>query len=300
VHEHHTPGSRHKNRLWAVLALTACFLLVEVAGALATGSLSLLADAAHMLVDTGGLLMSLLAVWFAERPATPAKTYGYYRVEILAALVNGVVLCVLAAGILFKAYERLWQPPDVPGAPILVVAALGLAVNLAGVGLLRSGAGESLNVRGAYLEVLGDAASSAAVIVAGAVILLTGWTIADPLASGAIALFILPRTWTLLRQAVNVLLEGAPPHLDVPEIEAALCAAAGVRRVHDLHVWTLTSGREAMSAHVVVRPDTPADRILDELHVILHARFGIDHTTIQVESEPASLIQITPPRVTGG
>ena len=300
MHEHHTPGSRHKNRLWAVLALTACFLLVEVAGALATGSLSLLADAAHMLVDTGGLLMSLLAVWFAERPATPAKTYGYYRVEILAALVNGVVLCVLAAGILFKAYERLWQPPDVPGAPILVVAALGLAVNLAGVGLLRSGAGESLNVRGAYLEVLGDAASSAAVIVAGAIILLTGWTIADPLASGAIALFILPRTWTLLRQAVNVLLEGAPPHLDVPEIEAALCAAAGVRRVHDLHVWTLTSGREAMSAHVVVRPDTPADRILDELHVILHARFGIDHTTIQVESEPASLIQITPPRVAGG
>jgi cobalt-zinc-cadmium efflux system protein len=299
VHEHHTPGSRHKNRLWAVLALTACFLLVEVAGALATGSLSLLADAAHMLVDTGGLLMSLLAVWFAERPATPAKTYGYYRVEILAALVNGVVLCVLAAGILFKAYERLWQPPDVPGAPILVVAALGLAVNLVGVGLLRSGAGESLNVRGAYLEVLGDAASSAAVILAGAVILLTGWTVADPLASGAIALFILPRTWTLLRHAVNVLLEGAPPHLDVPEIEAALCAAAGVRRVHDLHVWTLTSGREAMSAHVVVRPDTPADRILDELHVILHARFGIDHTTIQVESEPASLIQITPPRVAG-
>jgi cobalt-zinc-cadmium efflux system protein len=173
-------------------------------------------------------------------------------------------------------------------------------VNLAGVGLLRAGAGESLNVRGAYLEVLGDAASSAAVIVAGAIILLTGWTIADPLASGAIALFILPRTWTLLRQAVNVLLEGAPPHLDVPEIEAALCAAAGVRRVHDLHVWTLTSGREAMSAHVVVGPDAPADRILDQLHVILHARFGIDHTTIQVESEPASLIQISPPRVAGG
>jgi cobalt-zinc-cadmium efflux system protein len=297
VHERHTPGSRHKSRLWAVLALTACFLLVEVSVALATGSLSLLADAAHMLVDTGGLLMSLLAVWFAERPATPAKTYGYYRVEILAALVNGVVLCLLAAGILVKAYERLWRPPDVPGAPILIVAALGLAVNLAGVGLLRSGAGESLNVRGAYLEVLGDAASSAAVIVAGAVILLTGWTIADPLASGAIAVFILPRTWTLLRHAVNVLLEGAPAHLDVPEIEAALCATAGVRRVHDLHVWTLTSGREAMSAHVVVGPDTPADRILDELHVVLHARFGIDHTTIQVETEPSPLIQITPPRV---
>jgi len=297
VHERHTSSSRHKSRLWTVLVLTSCFLLAEVAVALATGSLSLLADAAHMLVDTGGLLMSLLAVWFAERPATPAKTYGYYRVEILAALVNGVVLCLLAAGIVVKAYERLWRPPDVAGGPILVVALLGLVVNLASVGLLRSGAGESLNVRSAYLEVLGDAASSAAVIVAGAVILLTGWTVADPLASLAIALFILPRTWTLLRHAVNVLLEGAPPHLDVPEIEAALCSHAGVRRVHDLHVWTLTSGREAMSAHVVVGPDTAAANILDELHVILHTRFGIDHTTIQVETEPAeTLIQITPPR----
>ncbi len=296
MHPGHTPSFRHKSRLWGVFALTSGFLVVEVVVALSTGSLSLLADAAHMVVDAGGLLMSLLAVWFAERPATPAKTYGYYRVEILAALVNGVVLCLLAVGILIEAYERLWQPPRVPGAPMLVVAALGLAVNLIGMSLLRSGAGESLNVRGAYLEVLGDAASSAAVIVAGAVILFTGWTIADPLASGAIALLILPRTWTLLRQAVNVLLEGAPPHLDVTEIEAALCAASGVRRIHDLHVWTLTSGREAMSVHVVAGPDTPADKILDDLHVILHARFGIDHTTIQVETEPTPLIQITSPR----
>jgi cobalt-zinc-cadmium efflux system protein len=296
VHARHTHASRHKNRLWTVFALTAGFLVAEVAAALSTGSLSLLADAAHMLVDAGGLLMSLLAVWFAERPATPAKTYGYYRVEILVALVNGVVLCLLAVGILIKAYERLWQPPHVPGAPMLIVAVLGLGVNLAGMRLLRTGAGESLNVRGAYLEVLGDAASSGAVIVAGAVILATGWTIADPLASAAIALLILPRTWTLLRQAVNVLLEGAPAHLDVPEIESALCAVAGVRRVHDLHVWTLTSGREAMSAHVVVEPHTPPARILDALHVLLHARFGIDHTTIQVETEPSPLIQISAPR----
>jgi cobalt-zinc-cadmium efflux system protein len=293
VHPGHTPSSRHKTRLWVVFGLTSCFLAVEVVAAFATGSLSLLADAAHMLVDTGGLLMSLLAVWFAERPATPAKTYGYYRVEILAALVNGVVLCLLAVGILIKAYERLWAPPHVPAVPILLVAALGLTVNLVGIGLLRSGAGESLNVRGAYLEVLGDAASSAAVIVAGAVIWTTGWSIADPLASLAIALLILPRTWTLLRQAVNVLLEGAPAHLDVGEIESALCAAPGVRRVHDLHVWTLTSGREAMSAHVVVAPDAPAERILEDLHVILHARFGIDHTTIQVETEPSRLLRIT-------
>jgi cobalt-zinc-cadmium efflux system protein len=293
VHPGHTPSSRHKNRLWVVFGLTSCFLAVEVIAALATGSLSLLADAAHMLVDTGGLLMSILAVWFAERPATPAKTYGYYRVEILAALVNGVVLCLLSVGILIKAYERLWAPPHVPAVPILVVAALGLVVNLVGIGLLRSGAHESLNVRGAYLEVLGDAASSAAVIVAGAVIWATGWAIADPLASLAIALLILPRTWTLLRQAVNVLLEAAPPHLDVSEIESALCAAAGVQRVHDLHVWTLTSGREAMSAHVVVAADAAKDRILEDLHVILHARFGIDHTTLQVETEPTRLLRIT-------
>jgi cobalt-zinc-cadmium efflux system protein len=289
----HTPSSRHKNRLWVVFGLTSCFLAVEVVAAFATGSLSLLADAAHMLVDAGGLLMSLLAVWFAERPATPAKTYGYYRVEILAALVNGVVLCLVSVGILIKAYERLWAPPHVPAVPILVVAALGLVVNLVGIGLLRSGSHESLNVRGAYLEVLGDAASSAAVIVAAAVIWATGWAIADPLASLAIALLILPRTWTLLRQAVNVLLEAAPPHLDVSEIESALCAASGVQRVHDLHVWTLTSGREAMSAHVVVAPDAAKDRILEDLHVILHARFGIDHTTIQVETEPARLLRIT-------
>jgi len=292
----HIASSRRKSRLGAVFALTSCFLVVEVGAALATGSLSLLADAAHMLVDAGALLMSLLAVWFADRPATPAKTYGYYRVEILAALVNGVVLCLLAAGIVVTAYERLWQPPHVPGGPMLVVAVLGLAVNLISLGLLRPGAGESLNVRSAYLEVLGDAASSAAVIVAGGVILLTGWTVADPLASGAIALFILPRTWSLLRQAVNVLLEGAPPHLDVTEIEAALRAAAGIRHVHDLHVWTLTSGRDAMSVHVVVGPDTPADKLLDALHVLLHTRFGIDHTTIQVEPEPSALIQITSPR----
>lgn len=294
MHERHTHGSLHKRRLLAVFGLTAGFLVVEAAAGLWTGSLSLLADAIHMLVDAGGVLLSLLAVWFAERPATPAKTYGYYRVEILAALVNGVVLCVMAIAILVATYERMWQPPHVPGGPILAVAFLGLVVNLASLWLLHAGAHESLNVRSAYLEVLGDAVSSGVVIVAGAVILLTGWMWADPVAGALIALFILPRTWALLRQAVNILLEGAPPHLDVREIEDAMAAAPAVRRVHDLHVWTLTSGREAMSAHVVVEAGAPSDRILGDLHLILHARFGIDHTTIQIETEPAPLIQITP------
>jgi cobalt-zinc-cadmium efflux system protein len=294
VHPRHTHASRHKHRLQAVLGLTGSFLVVELGVALWSGSLALLADAFHMLVDTGAVLLSLAAVWFAERPPTAEKTYGYYRVEILAAVVNGVVLCVLALGILWQAWGRLGAPVPVPGAPMLAVAALGLGVNLVSLRLLHAGAQASLTVRSAYLEVLGDAASSAAVIVAGGIILVTGWHPADPLAGIAIALLILGRTWALLGQAVNILLEGVPPHLSVIEIEEAMAAVAGVRRVHDLHVWTLTSGREAMSAHVVVEPGAPADRILHELHVALHTRFGIDHTTIQIETDPGAWVQITP------
>jgi cobalt-zinc-cadmium efflux system protein len=294
VTPHPTGGGRHTPRLWAALGLTGTFLLVEAAVGLLTGSLALLADAAHMLVDTAGLALSLLAVWFAGRPATLEKTYGYYRAEILAALVNGVVLCVLAIAILATAYERLWSPPPVPGMPVLAVAVLGLGVNLAGAAILHAGARESLNVRSAYLELWGDALSSLAVIAAGAIMVWTGWHLADPLASAAVALVILPRTWVLLSHAVNILMEGTPAHLDVAQIEAEMCQVRGVRRVHDLHVWTLTSGRDALSAHVVVAPDAAGDVTLDALHVLLHARFGIDHTTIQLETEPG-LIQINRP-----
>jgi cobalt-zinc-cadmium efflux system protein len=294
VHHRHTHSSRHKHRLWVVFALSATFMAVQVVVGWWTNSLALLADAAHLFVDAAAVGLSLLAIWFAERPATAEKTYGYYRVEILAALVNGVVLCVLAIAILVEAWERLRVPHEVSAGPVLVVAAAGLGVNLLAAWLLHAGAGESLNVRGAYLEVLGDALSSVAVIVAAAVILVTGWTPADALASAAIGFLILPRTFALLKQAVNVLLEGVPAHLDLAEIEAALRSAQGVKRVHDLHVWTLTSGREAMSAHVEVEAGTPADRILDELHLVLHTRFGIDHTTIQVETEAPALLQITP------
>ena len=277
-----------------VFALSASFMVVQVVVGWWTNSLALLADAAHLFVDAAGVGLSLFAVWFAERPATAEKTYGYYRVEILAALVNGVVLCVLAIAILVEAWDRVRVPHAVSAGPVLVVAVAGLGVNLLAAWLLHAGAGESLNVRGAYLEVLGDALSSAAVIVAAAVILVTGWTTADALASAAIGFLILPRTFALLKQAVNVLLEGVPAHLDLGEIETALRGVPGVKRVHDLHVWTLTSGREAMSVHVEVEPGTPPDRILDELHVVLHARFGIDHTTIQVETSAPSLLQITP------
>jgi cobalt-zinc-cadmium efflux system protein len=277
-----------------VFALSASFMVVQVVVGWWTNSLALLADAAHLFVDAAGVGLSLLAVWFAERPATAEKTYGYYRVEILAALVNGVVLCVLAIAILVEAWERLRVRHEVSAGPVLVVSVAALGVNLLAAWLLHPGADESLNVRGVYLEVLGDALSSVAVIVAAAVMLATSWTAADALASAAIGLLILPRTFALLKQAVNILLEGVPPHLDLREIDSALLGVAGVRRVHDLHVWTLTSGREAMSAHVVVEPGTPAERTLDELHVILHAHFGIDHTTIQIETEAPPLVQITP------
>ena len=293
VHAHReTAAARSRGALVAVVVLTGSYMLVEIVGALATGSLALFADAAHMLTDVGGLGLALFAIWIASRPPTPAKTYGYYRAEILAALVNALVLLVVAGGILVEAYERLVRPRGVLGGPMLAIGALGLVVNLVGAWLLHRDAEASLNVRAAYLEILADALSSLGVLVAAAVVLLTGWTPADALVSGGIALVIVPRTWRLLRQAVNVLLEGVPAHLDLSAIEEAMTHVAGVRRVHDLHVWTLTSGREAMSAHVVVDDLRESERLLEALHAVLHARFGIDHTTIQIETEPPAVLQI--------
>jgi cobalt-zinc-cadmium efflux system protein len=296
AHSHRqTAAARSRGRLSATLALTCGFLVVEVAGALWSGSLALLADAGHMLADAAGLGLALFAIWVAGRPPTPAKTYGYYRAEILAALVNAIVLLAVAAGILLETYRRVLAPPDILGGPMLAVAAVGLAVNLACAFLLHGDAASSLNVRAAYLDVLGDALSSLGVVIAAAVVIATGWTLADPLVSGAIALVIVPRTWRLLRQAVNVLLEGTPAHLDLHEIEEAMRLVPGVRRVHDLHVWTLTSGREAMSAHVVVDDVRESERLLETLHAVLHARFGIDHTTIQLETEPPVVLRIQGP-----
>ena len=293
VHAHReTAAARSRGALVAALALTGSYMLVEVAGAVLTGSLALLADAAHMLTDVGGLALALFAIWVAARPPTPAKTYGYYRAEILAALVNALVLLAVAGGILFEAYGRLLHPRGVLGAPMLAIGALGLVVNLVGVWLLHRDAAASLNVRAAYFEILADAVSSLGVLVAAGIVLVTGWMLADALVSVGIALFIVPRTWGLLRQAVNVLLEGVPAHLDLAAIESGMTRVAGVRRVHDLHVWTLTSGREAMSAHVVVDDVRESERLLEALHAVLHAQFGIDHTTIQIEMEPPAVLQI--------
>jgi cobalt-zinc-cadmium efflux system protein len=278
-----TAGARHQRRLAWTLALTGSFLLVEVAGGLWTGSLALLADAGHMLTDVGAIALSLFAVRLAQRPPSPLHTYGFLRVEILAALVTGLVLLVMAGAILLEAWHRLWAPPEVQGGIMLAVAVGGLAVNLAAMRLLHEGAAESLNLRGAYLEVLGDALASLAVIAAAVIIQTTGLGVADPIASGLIGLFIVPRTVGLIRQAVHVLMEGVPAHVDLREVERALAGVPGVKAVHDLHVWTLTSGRDAMSAHVVVTDAAPADGVTRALHEVVHERFGIDHATIQLE-----------------
>lgn len=287
-----TAARSSRGQLSLTLALTGGFFVVEVIGAWLTGSLALAADAGHMLTDVAGLALALFAIWIASRPPTPAKTFGYYRVEILAALVNALLLLVVAGGILVEAYRRILAPREVLGVPMMAIAAVGLGVNLVGAWLLHRDAARSLNVRAAYMEVLADALSSVGVLAAGVCVTATGWSVIDPLMSAAIAIFIVPRTWRLLRQAVNVLLEGTPPHLDLDEIEQAMVGVRGVRRVHDLHVWTLTSGREAMSAHVVVEDLRESERLLDALHTVLHARFGIDHTTVQLETERPAVLRI--------
>jgi cobalt-zinc-cadmium efflux system protein len=298
VHKRGTAAGRHFGRLVWALALTTTFLVVEVIGGVWTGSLALLADAGHMLTDVGGLVLSLVAVWFAQRPPSASNTYGYYRMEILAALANGLVLFGVAAVILYEAYRRIWALPEILAGPMLLIAVLGLAVNLVGMWLLHHGAGESLNLRGAYLEVLGDALGSIGVILAAVIIQTTGFTLADPIISAGIGLFILPRTWGLMRQAVHVLMEGVPPHLHPPTIEHAMQASHGVRAVHDLHVWTLTSGRDALSAHVRVDDLADGRHVLGDLQQVLHDRFGIEHVTIQLESDEP-LLQIGPPPASG-
>lgn len=293
-----TPAWRHsvlearRSRLATVLGLTAGFMVVEILGGLWTGSLALLADAGHMLTDVGSLTLGLLAVWFASRPPTPANSYGYFRLEILAALVNAVVLLGVAGVILYEAYRRLWSPPAIAGGPMLAIAAAGLGVNLVGLWILHRGGEGSLALHLAELEMLADALGSVAVIVAAVVIQTTGFLLADPLASAVIGLFIVPRTWHILRQAVHVLMEGVPPHLDLREIERAMREAHGVRAVHDLHVWTLTSGTDAMSAHVVVDDLADGRHILGDLELLLRERFGIEHTTIQLETDRSPVLQI--------
>lgn len=279
-----TAGARHRRSLVLALGLTATFLVAEIVGALISGSLALLADAAHMLTDAGGLALALFAIWFAARPATPAKSYGYLRAEVLAALANAVVLLLLTVYILYEAYQRLFEPTEILSTPMLVVAVIGLIVNLVSMRLLASGSQESLNLKGAYFEVLADMLGSVAVIASALLIMFTGWTLVDPIVGAGIGLFIVPRTWSLLTQAVNILLEGTPVGFDMRKLDGALRDIAGVTDLHDLHVWTITSGIDAMSGHLVVTDGTDEQTVLLKAREKLHAEFGIDHSTFQIET----------------
>lgn len=280
-----TAAGQHKTRLAGALALTTTFVAVEVIGGLWTGSLALLADAAHMLTDAGGLALALIAVRFAERPATPHKTYGYVRMEVLSALTNAVVLLLLTIYIFYEAYQRFLSPPEILGGPMLVVAVVGLAVNLISMKLLSAGSSESLNVKGAYFEVVSDMLGSLGVIVAAAIVMLTGWTLADPIIGAGIGLFIIPRTWILLRHAIHILMEGTPPGVDIALLERKLMDIPGVTAVHDLHVWTITSGIDAMTCHLVVSDMAQARAALVSAQEAMKADFGLTHTTIQIEDQ---------------
>lgn len=283
-HAHaHSPADRHRGRLATVFGLTLVYLAVEVAAGLLTNSLALLADAGHMLTDAAGVGLALFAIWLATRPPDPRRTYGYHRAEILAALVNAVVMVGVSLFVLYEAYERFRDPPAVAGGPVAVVAAVGLVVNGAGVLLLHRGSGESLNLKGAYFEVLSDALTSVGVLAAGLVIWLTGAAWVDPLVSAAIGLFILPRTWALLRDAVGVLLEGTPAGIDAGAARAAVEKLPGVAGVHDLHLWALTSGVNAASLHVVLADGADLGAVLTAVHGCLRHEFPIHHVTVQAE-----------------
>lgn len=281
--------SAERRRLTVVLLVTAGFMVVELVAGLLASSLALLADAGHMFTDAGSLGLSLFALWIAQRPGGSEKTFGYLRTEILAALVNGATLIVIALFIVREAYERFLVPRDV-NAPILMgTAVVGLGVNLVGARLLHAHAHDSLNVKGAYLHVLGDLLGSVGALAAGAVIWTTGWDAADPLISVVIAVLILVSAWRLVRESVDVLMESAPAHIDVEAIREALGGIDGLDEIHDLHVWTVTSGFVAMSGHGVVEDPAEQSRVLDEINRRMEEQ-GIHHVTFQLE--PRTLHQL--------
>ncbi|MBD0373140.1 MAG: cation transporter [Pyrinomonadaceae bacterium] len=287
---HHAHGS-HKHgqgagrrRLTIVLSLTAVYMLAEAVGGWMTGSLALLADAGHMLADVAALTLALVAVWFASRPATPRKTFGYYRLEILAALINGVALVVISLLIIYEAYHRWMEPQPVRSGLMIIIATGGLVINGISAYLLHGHHEDDLNVRGAWLHVMGDALGSVGAILAGALMLVYGWYPADPLFSVIISLLIVWSSWNLIRESTNVLLEGTPAHINLRAVEEAILETEGVEDVHDLHIWAITSGREALSAHVIHLESVSPPELLSVLRNKLHTRFGVDHLTIQMET----------------
>ncbi|MEJ5867626.1 cation diffusion facilitator family transporter [Pseudokineococcus sp. 5B2Z-1] len=286
-HGHATATGRHRGRLTAVLVMTLVVMVAEVVGALVSGSLALLADAGHMLTDASGLGLALVASVLAARPATGRRSFGLARAEVLAAAANALLLLGVAAFVLVEGVRRLLDPQPVAAGPMLVVALAGLAVNVVGLRLLHAGSGESLNVRGAYLEVLADLLGSVAVVVAALVVALTGWVRADAVVSLGIGLLVVPRALALLRDTLDVLLESTPRGVDLEDVRAHVLSAEGVLDVHDVHVWTLTGGLPVMSAHVVVAEDAldraGSGRVLDALGACLADHFDVEHSTFQLE-----------------
>lgn len=277
-------GARYRGRLAWAFAITLAFFVVELVGGVLTNSLALLADAGHMATDVLGLGMALAAIQASRRVRLrPQHSFGVYRLEILAALTNAVLLVGVALYVLYEAAQRFSAPPEVMGVPMLVVAVVGLGANLVAFALLREGAKESLNVQGAYLEVLADTLGSVGVIVAALVVAVTGWTYADPLIGAGIALFVLPRAWRLGGQALRILIQAAPPDVSMAAVQADLAGIEGVVDVHDVHVWTLTSAMEVASAHLMIGVDVDAHAVLDRARDLLAERYGVDHATLQVE-----------------
>jgi cobalt-zinc-cadmium efflux system protein len=285
-HSHpHSAAAANRLRLAWTLGLAAVYMLAEAVGGWLTGSLALLADAGHMLSDVGALGLSLFCMTMARRPPTSQRTYGYHRLEILAALANGAALVAISVFVLGEALARFRNLPEVEAPAMMAIAAGGLLVNLAGLWILRHGRDDSLNVRGAWLHVLTDALGSVQAIAAGALIWAFGWQWADPAASILIALLVIYSAWSLLKEATAVLMESAPAHMDVDEMRHAMMGIPGVLEVHDLHVWTITSGLESLSAHVVVEEGRYNCDLLAEIRAALHDRFGIHHMTVQIETE---------------
>jgi cobalt-zinc-cadmium efflux system protein len=274
-----------RRRLTVAFVITFAVMVVELVGGWFAGSLALLADAGHMLADAAALAVALFAAWIAQRPVTAQRSFGFMRIEILAALVNGAVLIVIAIGIAVEAWRRLHAPPPVNGALLLGVAGIGFVANLAAVAILHRGHEHSLNQKGAYLHVLGDLLGSVGALIAGVAVIAAGWTIADPLISVLIAVLVLGSAWRLVKESTDVLLEATPRHIALSDVHERIVSVPGVDSVHDLHLWTVTSGMVAMSGHLVVRNPSDNQPVLEEVQGRMRA-MGIHHVTVQMEREP--------------
>ena len=287
-HSHsHSAANANQRRLLIALAITALMTVVELVGGVLSNSLALLGDAGHMFTDTLALGLSVVALTLAKRPASQTRTYGFHRAEVLAALTNGTILVLICGFIFYESYQRLVSPPEVRGSLMLVVAAIGFLANLIGILILRSASRDNLNVKGAFLHMWGDTISSIGVIVASVIILVTGWTMVDPIISIFIGLLILRGAISLVLESSDILLEAVPKHLDVTQISSALKEIEGIRDVHDLHLWTITSGIYALSCHLLIedRMVSSSSHVVEEVNQALSQKFGIGHSTLQLECE---------------